>query len=171
MVSETLELLAVRPGGLWVDGTGGVLERRRVPTPMDPKEGLALVRGLWEELGAGDGRAIAGAFHRAPGEGERTPGLQLDAAAGQHADANLGTREVLEHGRGDTELGGHGADPGEHDPMLGGVAVREVEPGDVHPTLDERPQLRRGRGGRTDGADDRGPTLDAGNTHHPWPAR
>jgi glucokinase len=75
-------LVVATVGGTWtqaarVDGRGGVLERRRAPTPKDPKDGLALVRSLWEEIGPGDGCAIAvaGGIRTKTGEITQSPHL------------------------------------------------------------------------------------------------
>jgi glucokinase len=75
-------LVVADVGGVWtraakVDGTGGVLERRRAETPQDPVEGIALVERLWKDLGPGDARAIAvaGGIRTQTGEVTQSPHL------------------------------------------------------------------------------------------------
>ena len=96
------------------------------------------------------GHAITRALDRARREGELAAGLELDATGPQRTDADLGAREILGDRRGDVELFTERADPAEDGPVLRRFTVREVEPGHVHPTLEERPELRRGRTGRAD---------------------
>src|SRR5688572_26330001 len=104
-----------------------------------------------------DGHAITRALDRARREGELASGLELDATGCQRADADLRARQILEDRRGD--LFTERADPGEDGPVLRRFTVREVEPGHVHPTLEERPKLRRGRSGWADRADDLRPPF------------
>jgi len=80
--------------------------------------------------------------------------LEHDAAVGHGADAHLGSSEVLEHGDGRIQPFREGANPGDDRPVLGVIAVGEVEPGHVHPGFDERLQGSLGRRGGTNGAHD-----------------
>jgi hypothetical protein len=89
-----------------------------------------------------DGHTIMGALDRARREGELASGLELDATGRQRADADLRARKILEDRRGDVELFTERADPAEDGSVLRRFTVREVEPGHVHPTLEERPELR-----------------------------
>jgi glucokinase len=80
-------VLAADVGGTWVraalvDGRGGVLDRRRAATPMDPDAGLAVVEALWNDLGPGDGRAIAVAGGIAAATGEVTQSSHLPSWVG-----------------------------------------------------------------------------------------
>jgi hypothetical protein len=118
-----------------------------------------------------DGHAIPEALDWACREGEPTPGLELDAAVCHCANADLRAREILEDRRGHVELFAERTDLGEDGPVLRRLTVREVEPGHVHPALEEGPELRRGRGGRADRADDLRSPLDAGDVGHASPAR
>ena len=78
---------------------------------------------------------------------------------------SFGPGHVLEDGHLAAGGARRGADPLDRLGVLVGAAVREVEPGDVHPGLDHPPEdLRLARGGadrrhdlgRTDGAHDGG---------------
>jgi hypothetical protein len=69
----------------------------------------------------------------------------------------------LQDGYGRVELAGEGADIGEDGHVLGRLAVREVEPGHVHPALEQGPELRPRRGRRADRADDLRLSLRAGD--------
>src|SRR5512147_2091530 len=80
-----------------------------------------------------DGHAITGALDRVRREGKLAPGLELDAPVRQRADTDLRAREILEDRRGDVELVAERADPGEGGRVRCRLAVREVEPGHVHP--------------------------------------
>jgi hypothetical protein len=72
------------------------------------------------------------------------PGLELDAAVRQRADADLRAREVLPDRHGHVELFVERPDPCEDGRMLRRLTVREIEPGHVHPALEESPALRPG---------------------------
>ncbi len=61
-----------------IDEEGRILDRRSGPTPQDPREGVALLRRFWEELGWGAGRAmvIAGGISATTGEITQSPNLR-----------------------------------------------------------------------------------------------
>jgi glucokinase len=61
-----------------VDDRGAILERRSGPTPQDPREGIALLREFWTDLGPADGAAlvVAGGIRDEDGEITQSPNLQ-----------------------------------------------------------------------------------------------
>ena len=89
-------------------------------------------------------------------------GVEHDAPVGDRTDAHLGSTEILEHGDGGIHPFSERANPGEDMPVLGMVAVSEVEPGHVHPGFDERLEIDLARGGGADGTHDLRPSLHAG---------
>ena len=98
-------------------------------------------------------------------------GRPLDAALGEGAQPDLGALQVGEDGDGVTGAVGGLAD---HPVVLLVVGVRpvaEVEPGDVHPGLDEGGDLLLGTGRRPEGADDLGATRHGGTLVGPSAAR
>jgi glucokinase len=56
---------------------GAILGRRAGPTPQDPAEGVALLRGYWDALGPAEGRAlvVAGGIRASDGEITQSPNL------------------------------------------------------------------------------------------------
>ena len=79
-----------------------------------------------------------------------------DAALLHDAHAQLGSLQVAEDGDGLVELGRDLPDTLDVCGMEGLVAVREVQPGDVHPSLHKLGQHAWLNTGRADGADDLG---------------
>ena len=92
-----------------------------------------------------------------PGSQRKTPaGLQFDGASRKVADAHLGTGQVLENGQRPTGGLGQPAQTPDPSPMFIMAAVREVEPGDVHPGRQQGLELVRRVAGRPDGGHDLG---------------
>ena len=60
-----------------VDDRGEILDRRDATTPQDPRDGVALLRSLWGELGSADASAvaIAGTIRTSTGEVTQSPNL------------------------------------------------------------------------------------------------
>ena len=90
------------------------------------------------------------------GDADLAAGRPLDRAVGERAEPDLGALQVGQDGDGVA-----GAVGGLPDQLVGGRvvgvrAVAEVQPGDVHPGLDEGGDLLRGAGRGPEGADDLG---------------
>jgi hypothetical protein len=98
--------------------------------------------------------ALAGTVHDRRGQDESLTGFQGDAAAGDRTHADLGLRQILQHGQRDSELLGQISHTREDGGMRVAIPVREVEASHVHPALDQRPKLVHGRARGADGRDD-----------------
>ena len=70
------------------------------------------------------------------GQGEWGSRLQLDRFVSQPADPHLRTGEVRHDGDSSSRRAGGGAEVVDHPRMAVEIAVREIEPGDIHPCLD-----------------------------------
>ncbi len=82
--------------------------------------------------------------------------LELHRAVGEVLQPDLGALEVGEDADAVPALVGGLADQPVGDLVVGVAAVAHVQPGDVHPGVDELAQPLRGRDGRAEGADDLG---------------
>ena len=73
-------------------------------------------------------------------EGERIARIQVDLALGELADADLRALQVSQHADIGTQAHRHLADQPDRFGMLLGRAVREVDPNDVDPCLEQSGQ-------------------------------
>jgi hypothetical protein len=95
-----------------------------------------------------------GAGHVVDGDPHLLAGAPVDEAAGEPAEPDLRSLQVGQDAHG-VAFGVRGLAHHVVDALVVvPVAVAEVQPGDVHPGLNELPDPVRTRGGGTDGADD-----------------
>ena len=98
------------------------------------------------QAGQRDGQPVPRALDLLGRQHHPVAGLEIDHAAGDRSDPQLRARHVLEHGDVAAHGLGGGADPLDGLGVLGGIAMREVEPGDVHSGRDhalQHPRLSR----------------------------
>jgi hypothetical protein len=110
--------------------------------------------GVVGEALVGGGDAVVRARHVVDGDPHLLAGAPLDRARREPPEADLGALQVGEDA--DRAPLGVGRVPDHVVDLLVVLAraVAEVQPRDVHACLHELPDAVRGRGGRTDGADD-----------------
>ena len=98
------------------------------------------------------------------------PGAELHRPVRERANPDLGAGEVLQDRDRDRQRLGEAPEPLDGLQVLRRGSMREVEPGHVHPRLEERPQRVLSKGGGANRGDDLRPpvsalveTLDHGN--------